>query len=126
MVGPALTQMQVFEIRCLTDVEVSILRQEEWQQTLESFLLQAQQTEQLLNIMLCQDASQKLWQFLVFLSHKFGRDVAPGRALDIALTHQDIAEACGATRVTVTRMLQKFEAEGKLRRHKRQLILFLG
>ena len=126
VVGQPLTRMQVFEIRCLTTVEASILHQEEWQQALDRVLQQAQQTEQLLSIMLCQDASQRLWQFLVFLSQKLGREVESGIALDIALTHQDIANAIGATRVTVTRMLQHFEAEGKLRREKRQLILCQG
>lgn len=123
VVGQPLTGMQVFEIRCLTTVEASILHQEEWQQALESVLQQAQRTEELLKIMLCQGVSQKLWQFLVFLSHKFGREVGAGWAIDLALTHQDIANAIGTTRVTVTRMLQQFEAEGKLRREKRQLIL---
>jgi CRP-like cAMP-binding protein len=73
-----------------------------------------------------QKVSQRLWQFLVFLSRKFGRDVECGRLIDLPLTHEEIADSIGSTRVSVTRLLQHFEAEGKLRRSKRQLILFLG
>lgn len=125
VVGHRLSRVQPYEIHCLTSVEASILPQELWQQTLATILLHAQQTQELLSIM-HQKVPQRLWQFLVFLSIKFGRDVQWGRLIDVPLTHQEIADAIGTTRVTVTRMLQHFEAEGKLRRSKRQLVLFLG
>ena len=114
VVGQPTTRMQVYEIQCLTSVEVSILPKELWQQALDIILRQAQQTEELLSIMHCKS---------VFLSHKFGRDVEQVRVIDLPITHEEIAEAVGTTRITVTRMLQQFEAEGKLRREKRRLIL---
>jgi CRP-like cAMP-binding protein len=126
VVGHRLSRLQPYEIHCLTSVEASILPLELWQQALATILLHAQQTQELLSIMHHQKVSQRLWQFLVFLSRKFGRDVQWGRLIDLPLTHQDIAEAINTTRVSVTRMLQHFEALGKLRRSKRQLILFLG
>ena len=126
VVGQPTTRMQVYEIQCLTSVEVSILPKELWQQALDTILRQAQQTEELLSIVHCKSAYQKTWKFLVFLSQKFGRDVEKGRLLDLPITHEEIAEAVSTTRVTVTRMLQQFEAEGKLRREKRRLILCQG
>jgi CRP-like cAMP-binding protein len=126
VVGHRLSRVQPYEIHCLTSVEASILPQELWQQALATILLHAQQTQELLSIMHYQKVSQRLWQFLIFISRKFGRDLSGGRLIDVPLTHQDIAEAINTTRVSVTRMLQHFEAEGKLRRSKRRLILFLG
>lgn len=123
VVGHPLLTAQPYQIYCLTNVVVKILPQELWQQGLNALLLHAQQTEELLRILHCQRVRQKLWKFLLFLSQKFGRDVEPGRLLDLPLTQLEIAQTIGTTRVTVTRMLQLFEAEGKLRRIQRQLIL---
>jgi CRP-like cAMP-binding protein len=66
-----------------------------------------------------------LWQFLLWLSEKFGRDLEQGRLIDLNITHQDISEVLNTTRVTVTRLLQKFEAQGKILRHKRSIVLNL-
>ncbi len=126
VVGQPMTRMQVYEIQCLTSVEASIIPKDLWQQALHTILRQAQQTEELLSIVNCKSAYQKTWKFLVFLSQKFGRDVEKGRLLDLPITHEEIAETIGTTRITVTRMLHQFEAEGKLRREKRRLILCQG
>ncbi|HCF29892.1 MAG TPA: replication/maintenance protein [Cyanobacteria bacterium UBA11049] len=126
VVGQPITRMQVYEIQCLTSVEASILPKELWHQALPTILRQAQQTEELLSIIHCQSTYQKAWKFLVSLSQKFGRDVELGRLIDLPITHAEIAETIGTTRVTVTRTLQQFEAEGKLRRQKRRLILCQG
>jgi CRP-like cAMP-binding protein len=64
-----------------------------------------------------------LWQFLVLLERKFGRDVEQGRLIDIPVTQQEMAEAINATRVTVTRLLQQFESQGMLLRHSKRLVM---
>ena len=48
------------------------------------------------------------------LAHRFGHEVAEGKSLDLRLTHQEIAQDIGATRVTVTRLLKRFQQEGKI------------
>ena len=126
VVGQPMTQIQAYEIQCKTSVEVSILPKHLWQQALDTILRQAQQTEELLSIVHCKSAYQKTWRFLVFLSQKKGRDVEQVRVIDLPITHEEIASAVGTTRITVTRTLQQFEAEGKLRREKRRLILCQG
>lgn len=70
-----------------------------------------------------QDHSKGLWQFLIWLGQKFGRDVEAGRLIDLGVTHQEIAEAINTTRVSVTRILQQLETEGMLRRYQRRLVL---
>jgi CRP-like cAMP-binding protein len=61
----------------------------------------------------------------VWLGEKFGRDLEQGKLIDLNVTHQDISEVLNTTRVTVTRLLQKFEEEGKISRHKRSIVLSL-
>ncbi len=102
---------------------MSILPSELWKQALDAILLHIQQTEELLNIIHRKPIPLRLWQFLVWLSQKFGRDVDQGKLIDLRLTHQELAEAIAVTRVSVTRLLQQFELEGVLLQHQRRFII---
>ena len=123
VVGHPLSRLQVYEISCLTSVEVSILPSRLWCQVLDAIVLHIQQAEEVLSIVHLNPVSLRLWQFLVWLAEKFGRDVEQGRLIDLGLTQQELAEAINTTRVTVTRLLRQFESEGMLLRCKRQLVL---
>lgn len=125
LVGYPLSQVKPYQIECLTSVEMSILPSELWCQALDSLVSHIQQAEELLSIVHRKPVSLRLWQFLVFLSQKFGRDVEQGRLIDLGITHQEIGEVINTTRVSVTRMLQQFEEERMLLRHQRRLILCL-
>lgn len=52
----------------------------------------------------------------VGLLKKIGREVETGHLIDLRLTHQDIAEMLGTTRVTITRTLSQFEQQGLIHR----------
>lgn len=123
IVGQPLSRIIPYQIECLTSVETSILPSQLWHQILDSMLLHIQQSEELLSIIHRKPVSLRLWQFLIWLSQKFGRDVDRGILIDIGVTHQEIAEVINTTRVSVTRLLQQFEEEGRLKRHQRRLIL---
>jgi CRP-like cAMP-binding protein len=60
---------------------------------------------------------------LTWLARKFGHPVEQGQSLDLQLTHQDMAETIGTTRVTITRLLAQFEQSGIIHRCQRQIIL---
>lgn len=125
VVGHSLSRVKPYQVECLTSVEVSILPPDLWNQAVDSMLSHIQQTEELLSIVHRKPVSLRLWQFLLWLGQKFGRDVDRGRLIDLGITHQEIAEATNTTRVSVTRMLQQFEEEGMLLRHQRRFILRL-
>ena len=123
VVGHSLSRVKPYQIECLTSVETSILQSDQWYQALDAMLLHIQQAEELLSIVHRKPVSLRLWQFLVWLSQKFGCDIEQGRLIDLGLTHQEMAEVINTTRVSVTRMLQQFEDEGMLLRHQRRLII---
>lgn len=123
VVGYPLSKVKPYQIESLTSVEVSVVPPHIWYQDIDALLSHIQQAEELLSIVHRKPMSLRLWQFLVWLSEKFGCDVEQGKLLDINVTHQEIAEVLNTTRVTVTRLLQQFEEEGKLLRSKRQIIL---
>ncbi|MBD2663283.1 putative transcriptional regulator, Crp/Fnr family [Richelia sinica FACHB-800] len=123
VIGYPLSKINPYQIECLTSVEVSILPPQIWSQEIKALFHHIQQTEQLLSLIHRKPISLRLWQFLLWLAQKFGRNLESGQLIDLHLTHQEMAEVLNTTRVTVTRLLQKFEAEGKLLRHKRNIIL---
>ncbi len=123
VVGQPLSRVVPYQIECLTSVETSIIPPELWHQTLDAMLSHIQQSEELLSIIHRKPVSSRLWQFLIWLGQKFGRDVDRGKLIDIGVTHQEMAEVINTTRVSVTRMLQQFEEAGMLLRHQRRIIL---
>ncbi|WP_071188991.1 Crp/Fnr family transcriptional regulator [Trichormus sp. NMC-1] len=125
IVGYPLSTVNPYQIECLTSVEASILPPHLWHEDINALLCHIQQAEELLTILHRKPTSIKLWQFLVWLSEKFGRDLEQGKLIDLNVTHQDISEVLNTTRVTITRLLQKFEEEGKILRHKRSIVLNL-
>lgn len=122
VVGQPLSSVQPYQIECLTSVEVSFLPSEHWDQALDAILLHIQQSEELLNIIRQEGVHRRLQQMFIWLAHKFGRTVEQGQLIDLRLTHQDIAEVIGATRVTVTRLLKKFEQQGIIYRSRQHFI----
>ncbi|KYC39688.1 transcriptional regulator [Scytonema hofmannii PCC 7110] len=123
LVGHPLSRVKPYQIECLTSVEASIVPPHLWNQDINALLSHIQQAEELLSIVHRKPISLRLWQFLVWLSEKFGRDVEQGKLIELNVTHQEMAEVLNTTRVTVTRLLQQFEEEGTLLRHKRRVIL---
>jgi CRP-like cAMP-binding protein len=123
VVGQPLCRVNPYEIECLTNVEVTPVPSHRWHQVLDAILLHTQQTEELLSIVRYEQIRERLLQFLIWLSRKFGRDLDQGQLIDLRLTHQEIAEVIGTTRVTVTRLLNQFEQEGIINRPCRHFIL---
>jgi CRP-like cAMP-binding protein len=125
LIGYPLSTVKPYQIECLTSVEATIIPPHLWYQDVNALVVHIQQAEELLSIVHRKPIYLRLWQFLVWLSDKFGRDVEQGKLIDLNITHQEISEVLNTTRVTVTRLLQQFEEEKKLIRHKRRIILNL-
>jgi CRP-like cAMP-binding protein len=123
LIGYPLSCVKPYQIECLTSVEVSVLPPHMWHQDVDALVSHIQQAEELLSIVHRKPISLRLWQFLVWLSEKFGRDVEEGKLIDLNVTHQEMAEVLNTTRVTVTRLLQQFEEEAVMIRHKRRIII---
>jgi CRP-like cAMP-binding protein len=119
-----LSRVMPYQIECLTSVQAIALPKAQWQEQLDAVVAHTQQAEKFLCIAHQKPVAQRLWQFLLFLSQKFGCEIDAGILIDLPVTHQEMAEAINVTRVTVTSMLQQLEREGKLRRHLRKLIVY--
>ncbi len=88
---------------------------------------QAMKMEELLALAYCRNTSDRLLKMLDWLAHHFGQPfnhifgdrTVTGRLIDLQITHQQLADLAGTTRVTVTRCLGDFEREGQIFRLRR-------
>jgi Crp-like helix-turn-helix domain len=110
IVGAPLSQIRPYQIDCLTDVTVCILPSD-MPYPPDAMISHVQQMEELLRIMHICSIEQRLLKFLYWFANKFGQETEEGQIINVRLTHQEISEMIGSTRVTVTRLLQKFQAE---------------
>lgn len=123
VIGRPLSSLDPYQMQCLTAVEARMLRDSLWKQMLTAILLHTQQGEELFKIVRCQPTDQRLLQFLVWLGQKFGYPSEQGQRVGLCLTHQEIAETLSTSRVTVTRLLNRFEQQGMIQRNGRHWML---
>ncbi|HIK27079.1 MAG: Crp/Fnr family transcriptional regulator [Oscillatoriaceae bacterium SKW80] len=123
VVGAPLTRVEPYKIESLTPVELNLVPFQPWEELFFSLISYVQQSEELIRIIRSDRVPMRLHQFLIWLAEKFGTPVEIGRRIDLRLTHQDIAEFIGTSRVTVTRLIKLFEREGVIVRARRHLIL---
>ncbi|MEH2286855.1 PAS domain S-box protein [Nostoc sp.] len=117
--GSSLTSLSIYQATALADVDlVSIYAGEiAASPTLSHTLLpkinqRLQQTESFLVICGRRRVQDRLHDLLQLLKREVGETVPEGTCLSVRLTHEDIANACCTTRVTITRLMSKLQEQG--------------
>ena len=123
VVGKVLSSVSSYQIECLTPVEATLLPKHRWHEVTEAMILHIQRSGELMEILHCRQAESSILQLFTWLAKRFGQEVEQGRLIDLRLTHQDIAELVGLTRVTVTRLIGDLEKQGIIQRQARQFIV---
>lgn len=125
VVSHLLASANPYEIECLTPVEASILPIADHSQANEALIRHIRELQKFLEILHIRPLEVSLVNLLTWLAKKFGREVNNGQLIDLRLTHQEIAEILGTSRVTVTRMMKGFEREGIIEKFPGKLIILL-
>ena len=119
--GLPLTQVDPYIVTALSDVVLMRLSQIELAQSpalAQGISIQMnrrlQQTEALLAVVLQHHVRKRLQGLLLLLTKEIGEKTPNGIRIGVRLTHQQIANLAGSTRVTVTRALGAFRKEGWL------------
>ncbi|MEB3199983.1 MAG: Crp/Fnr family transcriptional regulator [Synechococcaceae cyanobacterium] len=81
---------------------------------LDAVVQRYRQSQALLALMALRRVEERVRGFLELLASDYGQPCEQGLRLNLRLTHQDIANAVGTTRVTVTRVLGALRQEGWL------------
>ncbi|MGV0023434.1 Crp/Fnr family transcriptional regulator [Phormidesmis priestleyi] len=113
IIGKPLSQLDPYQIECLTAVQVSEVVLSRHHLT-DLMFRHVQHLEVLVNILHTKQIVSRLLKLLEWLAQRFGDEVEQGRVIEMRLTHQVMAEMIGTTRVTVTRLLKDLEHQGKL------------
>jgi len=88
--------------------------------------LRLQQTEAWLALSGKRLVADRLRHFLMLIAKDFGQVEPQGIRIPLKLTHHQLATAVGTTRVTVTRLLKEFKAEGWISLDRRHIVLSTG
>ena len=123
LVGESLSTVEPYVSKCISNVEAIAVPQSQWGLVSQNLWHQAKQIQHLTFIVRNNRIAQRLWLLLEWLASKFGREIKPGKLIDFKLTHQELAEAIGTTRITVTKTLNQFEREGLILRPKSKCII---
>lgn len=129
--GFPLTILDTYQAAALTDVDLLRIPAGEVEGSselarglLRQVVRRLRQTEALLALSGRRRVEDRLQQVLALLSVELGVSTTQGTRISVRLTHQNLANAIGTTRVTVTRMLNRLKDEGFLSFDKhRHLIL---
>ena len=78
---------------------------------MESLSLRNRYTELNLAVLVEKKVEEKVKRFLELIATEYGKPLDGGLMIEFKITHQDIANAIGSTRVTVTRILSKLQED---------------
>lgn len=119
--GQWFSLLQSYQAIALSDVHLMWFSQTEInasprlaQMILPQIVRRMRQTEAMLAITGQRRVEDRLQQLLVLMKREIGESVPEGTRLRVRLTHQNLANAIGTTRVTVTRLLSKLKSEGAI------------
>ena len=120
--GGGLTSLSTYQARAMCKqvhlVEFSLAEIASNPDLGQSFFAQInrrlKQTELLLAIFAKRRVCDRLEQLLQLLTQEIGEPHREGTRLNVRLTHEDFANACSTTRVTMTRLLLGLQEQGKI------------
>ncbi|AFY74052.1 cAMP-binding protein [Synechococcus sp. PCC 7502] len=127
LIGAALSTTQPYQIECLTEVRLKVLSEELLPRYTKELILQMQRNEEFIKIILCRQTELAVMHMLNWLAKRFGTEFDSeekyGQQINLRLTHQELAEIIGTTRVTMTRILNNFERQGLIQRHQHFMVI---
>ena len=116
LVGPMLSNIQPYTIDCLTQVNVIPITVNNHPPLTRLLLEHIRRAEELTVIRSYRRIELMLIKLLGWFAKKYGIERETGHLIDLRLTHQDLADILGATRVTITRALAQLEQQGMIER----------
>ena len=119
--GDPLSAVLAYQATTLTDTDLLCLPAHDLRREprlaaamLEAVVQRYRQSQSLLALMALRRVEERVRGFLELLVSDYGQPCDQGLRLHVRLTHQDIANAVGTTRVTVTRVIGQLRQQGWL------------
>jgi CRP-like cAMP-binding protein len=113
VVGEPLVRVSAYMVECLSDVHVQPFTVATCPDLHQVLLAHVHQAQEFLHIR-SGAVAQRVERLLGWLMQKFGVPTEFGTMIELRLTHQEMADAVGSTRVSISRLLNQWEREGKV------------
>lgn len=117
IVSRTFTNIKPYELECLTEVKASLVPWKKSEENIDLLLTYIQSVHELGIIRDYKTTDLMIIKLFDWLGKKIGKRVPHGKLIDVRLTHQDIADILGITRVTVTRNLNQLEKQGRIKQN---------
>lgn len=117
IVSKIFSRIKPYQLECLTEVRASLMPWQNSSENTDLLLGYIQSMQELSIVRSHKTVEAMLLQLFNWLGKKFGKETPKGKLIDLRLTHQDIADILGTTRVTVTRSLMQMEKQGLIERN---------
>jgi CRP-like cAMP-binding protein len=88
-----------------------------------SFSERLRQSDEVIESLLQREVSARLATLLLNLGERFGEVNGSGTALDMRLTHQDLANMIASTREAVSKVMSEFQRDGSIEIRNRKIVL---
>ncbi|MBD2654257.1 Crp/Fnr family transcriptional regulator [Synechocystis sp. FACHB-383] len=117
IISHTFTNIKPYELECLTEVKASLVPWKKSEENIDLLLTYIQSVHELGIIRDYKTTDLMIIKLFDWLGKKIGKRVPNGKLIDVRLTHQDIADILGITRVTVTRNLNHLEKQGRIKQN---------
>ena len=125
--GDPLTHLDLYEVTTLDHCDLLGLSIQEVTSTphlninlMEALMQRTRQSESLIALLGLRGVDNRVKRFLELLAEDYGQPCNQGLALNLRLTHQEIASAVSTTRVTVTKVVGQLKESGWLQYDSKQ------
>jgi CRP-like cAMP-binding protein len=125
IVGSSLSATRPYEIECLTKTIAQPIPCSYLVDMTEDLLQYIRHNEEFIKIVHNRSIELSIVRLLNWLANRFGQAVEGGHLIDLLLTHQEISEIVGTSRVTATRIVGSLVERGIIQRHQRHFIVSL-
>ncbi len=112
------SRVKPFQLECITEVQASLVLSQNTTDMVQYLLSYAQVTQELMIVRSHKNVESMIMALFNWLGKKFGVGTSKGKLIDLRLTHQEISEILGTTRVTITRALSNLEKQGCIERER--------
>ncbi len=124
LIYPVTRKTEPHQYECLAPTVLTKLH--DFHRLSDLLIKQSLKTEELLALANCRNTSERILKMLHWVADHFGEPFFDrtnldrlGRLIDLQITHQQLADLAGTTRVTVTRCLGQFERDNQIVRLRR-------
>ncbi len=126
IVGSSISATKPYELECMTKTIAQPIPCNQLINMTEELLQYIRHNEEFIKIVHNRNIQLSIVRLLNWLANRFGKAVEGGHLIDLLLTHQEISEIVGTSRVTTTRIIGSLIEQGIIQRHQRRFIVSLN